>query len=215
MTTKKMDKFMKEEIYNEKELAKLEEEIRAMGISYSTNEPDERYFANFRVRLMERIDANEQSKNIFASIWSWLSSSPLRSLSLGAGLAGVIIAALLIRPNTEQQIAKIEPTPQKVETPLVIPPQEIPQLSTAAPKIENKPYQSHRTSMSYKTHNIAGKNFAMQSKLNTIIKSAENPEDLAITKAVVSGGDSNEPVDLESLSADELQDVLSALESIK
>ena len=56
---------MKEEMYNEKELKALEDEIRAMGIPYSANEPDDRYFANFRVRLMERIEAKEQKQNIF------------------------------------------------------------------------------------------------------------------------------------------------------
>ena len=51
--------FMKEETYNEQELQKLEAELRAMGIPYSENEPDDRYFANFRVRVMERIEVGQ------------------------------------------------------------------------------------------------------------------------------------------------------------
>src|SRR5579872_5379144 len=136
---------MKEEIYNEQELQKLEEKIRAMGIPYSSNEPDERYFANFRVRLMERIDAKQEKKNLVASVWSWLSSSPIRSLSLGAGLAAVVIAALLIRPTANEQVAKVEPAPQKVETPMVFPEKEIPQLSAVAPKLADNSSKPHRT----------------------------------------------------------------------
>src|SRR5579872_1758445 len=196
---------MKEEMYNEKELQKLEEEIRAMGNPYSSNEPDERYFANFRVRLMERIDAKQQKKNILASVWSWISSSPLRSLSIGAGLAAVVIAALLIRPTPQVQVAKIEPAPQKVETSLPPAPKDVPQLVATVPKVPQK----------VKAVSKPDKNLALKSRLNAILKTAENPDDLAITNAVVSGTDSNEPVDLESLSASELESVLSAVESIK
>ena len=196
---------MKEEIYNEQELQKLEEEIRAMGIPFSSNEPDERYFANFRVRLMERIDAKQQKKNILASVWSWISSSPLRSLSIGAGLAAVVIAALLIRPTPQVQVAKIEPAPQKVETSLPPAPKDVPQLVATVPKVPQK----------VKAVSKPDKNLALKSRLNAILKTAENPDDLAITNAVVSGTDSNEPVDLESLSASELESVLSAVESIK
>src|SRR5947209_16204560 len=104
---------MKDETYNEMELQKLEEEIRAMGVPFSADEPDDRYFANFRVRLMERIEA-KQKKSIAASVWSWIAGSPLRSLSIGAGLAGVVIAVLLIRPAPQEQLAKVEP-PTKME----------------------------------------------------------------------------------------------------
>src|SRR5438128_11001651 len=124
---------MKEEIYNEKELKSLEDEIRAMGIPYSSGEPDDRYFVNFRVRLLERIDAKEQKKSILQAIWAWLTVSPLRSLSLATGLAGVIIAALLIRPNSEPKLAKVQLVPKTIENSIVLIPKETqPDLAAAS-----------------------------------------------------------------------------------
>src|SRR5260370_42572418 len=99
---------MKEEIYNEEELKSLEDRIRSFGIPYSKNEPDERYFANFRVHLMERIEAKEKKQNILASVWSWISSSPVRYVSIGAALGGVIIAVLLVQPSSHVEVAKVE-----------------------------------------------------------------------------------------------------------
>jgi len=203
---------MKEEIYNEKELTALEEKIRAMGIPYSANEPDERYFANFRVRLMERIEAKQERKNILASVWSWLSLSPIRSLSLGAGLAAVVIAVLLIRPTPQPQVATVEQAPQEAVPVLPVAPQEIPQLT--APVTAKPVHKADKTYAASNKQN-ADKNLALKSRLNKIVNTAEDPEDLAMMRAAVSGGDSADPIDLESLSTPELESVLSAVESMK
>jgi hypothetical protein len=192
---------MKEEIYNEQELQKLEEEIRAMGIPYSSNEPDDRYFASFRVRLMDQINAKEK-KGIFASIWSWISDSPLRSISLGAGLAGVIISALLLNPS-KQEVAKIEPAPKTVEQPVVIS-QESKQQIASAP-------ETHKTSKSHTTH----KSYAqVKLKTNKLQDAANKAGDFASIDARLSG-DADEPVNLEGLSAGELRAALEAVESMK
>jgi len=196
---------MKEETYNEMEIQKLEEEIRAMGVPYSENEPDDRYFANFRVRLMERIDAKEEKKSIARSIWSWISDSPLRTISIGAGLAGVIIAALLIRPATQEQVAVNSRTDfspsERTEVRLT------PEIAAVPdPNKSQKAYTSHKTN----------KNLAKNSKkdLNKVLQNAPATE-LAAAGDVLSGGDSNEPVDLQSLSVPELESVLSAVQSMK
>ena len=195
---------MREETYNEQELQKLEEQIRAMGIPYSANEPDERYFANFRVRLMERIDAQEK-KSILASVWSWITASPIRSLSLGAGLAGIIIAALLIQPASQNEIAKVQPAPKAIEQPQVIAPQNPPEVA-AVPET-HKAYTSHKT---YKTHSIA----SAKQKHNKLLEAANNAGNFAAIDIRVSG-DNDEPVNLESLSAAELESVLAGVESMK
>src|SRR5690349_8586228 len=194
--------FMKEETYNEMELQKLEAEIRAMGIPYSEGEPDERYFANFRVHLLERIDAKEKN-GIAASVWSWLTARPLRTLSLGAGLAGVIIAALLIRPTPENKIAKVQQ--QRPEQPAVIIPQVTEPEIAAAPEI-HKSYATHK---SHKANLASAK-----PKRDKLMEAAEKASNFAEIDARVSGSD-DEPVNLESLSAGELESVLAGVESMK
>ena len=198
---------MKEEIYSQQELQKLEEEIRAMGIPYSENEPDERYFANFRVRLMDKIDAKEK-KSASASIWSWISGSPLRGFSLAAGLAGVIIAVLLMRQGPHEQVAKVEqqPVQPKVEQPAQ---QIIPQEKLAAiPEESNKSYKSHRSHKTYKT------NDNLAARKNKLEEAANKAGNFATMDPRLSG-DNDDPVNLESLSAGELQSVLEAVQSMK
>jgi hypothetical protein len=195
---------MKEEIYNEKQLKALEDEIRAMGIPYSENEPDERYFANFRVRLMERIDAKEQKQGNFVAAWAWLTSSPLRSLSLGATLAGVIVAVLLMRPVSEPQVATIQPTQQKIETPSVIIPKEIkPDVAvTVKPRnIEPKAFKNT--------------NLPKNENRNSVLNEADKAADFASMDGALTGSESDDPVNLEKLSESELESVLTIAQEMK
>jgi len=197
---------MKEEIYNEKELKALEDEIRAMGIPYSENEPDERYFANFRVHLMERIEAKEQKQNIFAVALAWLVSSPLRYLSLGATLAGVVVAVMLLRPISEPQVATLQPIPQKVETPSVIIPKEIPQEIAATVKPHKvEPKVSKNT------------NVASQENRNSVLNDADKAADFASTDASLSGSgaESDDPINLDNLSESELESVVAIAQDMK
>lgn len=188
---------MKEEIYNEKQLKALEDEIRAMGIPYSENEPDERYFANFRVRLMERLDEKEQKQSIFVAAWAWLTSSPLRSLSLGATLAGVIVAVLLMRPVSEPQVATIQPTQPKIETPSIIASREMkPDVAVAVKPRNVEPKALKNT------------NLANNENRNSVLNEADKAADFASMDATLTGGESDDPVNLEKLSESELESVL-------
>ncbi len=197
---------MKEEIYNEKELKALEEEIRSMGIPYSENEPDERYFANFRVRLMERIEEKEQKQGIFAAALGWLVSSPLHYLSLGATLAGVVVAVLLIRPASEPYVAAIEPAQPKIEAPAVIVPKEI-QHDVASIV---KPSAAEPKSIK---HTSVAKNESRNSVLNDADKAA----DFASMDETLSGSgaESDDPVNLETLSESELESVIAIAQEMK
>ena len=195
---------MKEEIYNEKQLKVLEDEIRRVGIPYSENEPDERYFTNFRVHLMERIDAKEQKQSIFATMWSWLASSPMRSLSLGATLAGVVVAVLLMRQVSEPQVAAVLIVQPKIENPSTITPKEIPQDVAATVKL-------HKVEV--KT--VKNTNLANQGKRNTVLDAAEKAGDFASMDATLSGSESDDPVNLESLSESELESVIAITKGMK
>ncbi|MDP4219706.1 MAG: hypothetical protein Q8916_04335 [Bacteroidota bacterium] len=192
---------MNEEIYNEKELKALEEEIRALGIPYSQNEPDERYFANFRVRVMERIEEKTEKKSITATIWSWLSSSPVRYLSLGAGLAAIIVAVMLMQPAPQQQIAQVPVVQQHMAAqPEVAPaPKENP---APAPTVIAKP-KVHRD-----------QNLAVKPKANSVVDAANKSADFAAMDEILTS-DTDEPVNYESLSESELESVLAVAQSMK
>ena len=195
---------MKEEIYNEKQLKVLEDEIRRVGIPYSENEPNERYFANFRVHLMERIDAKEQKQNIFATLWAWLSSSPLRSLSFGATLAVVIVAVFLMRPVSEPQVAIVQPVLSKIENPSIVTPKEIPHGVAATVKPRNV------ESKAVKITNVAAKE-----KRNTVLDAADKAAEFASMDATLSSGESDDPVNMESLSESELESVIAITKGMK
>lgn len=195
---------MKEENYNEKELQRLEEEIRAMGIPFSSPEPDERYFANFRVRLSERIEAAEARKGSLARIWSWVSKSPVRSLSLGAGLAAIVLAVVFIRPTTEIQVAVKNPVsaPPAIES---IPEQKSESEIAAIPEKRLSPVHKNT-----KPHLVA----SVKPKHNKMEEAINKAGDFAAIDPRLSGG-SDEPVNLESFSAEELQSVLEGIETMQ
>jgi hypothetical protein len=201
---------MKEENYNEKELKALEDEIRALGIPYSSGEPDERYFANFRVRLMERIDAKEEKQGIFAEVWSWLLASPLRSLSLGAGLAGVIIAVLLIRPVSQPQVAVTSP----VQAPAAIAPATLDAAPVqTAPKIAAVEPKHHKQTVAPQPEKNT--NVARTEKTGSVEEAANEAGNFAALDDSFAGAESDEPVNLESLSESELESVLAVAQSMK
>ncbi len=189
---------MKEEIYNEKELKALEDDIRAFGIPYSQNEPDERYFTNFRVHLMERIDAKEQKKSIFASVLSWLTTSTLRSFSLAAGLAAVIIAVLLINPASEPKITQVQ------QTPVVTAPQ-LPEVVTLVPKnIASTP----KVIAAPKVTAIKNTNLAVKATTDKALDAAIDANDFASMDQTLTGNETEDPVNYENLSEADLESVV-------
>ncbi len=197
---------MKEEIYNEKELKELEDGIRALGIPYSQNEPDERYFANFRVHLMERIEANEQKKNILASIWSWLGASTLRSVSLAGGLAAVIIAALLMNQTPEPKTAHVEPVMQApaLSAPQPIAPPQIRQNIAEAPKKNIAVPKTLKNSL------VAAK-ITTDKKLDAAI----DANNFAGIDQTLTGSESDGPINYENLSESDLESVVKIAEAMQ
>ncbi|MEI8134308.1 MAG: hypothetical protein WCH46_04405 [bacterium] len=182
---------MNEERYNEQELKVLEDDIRAMGIPYSADEPDERYFANFRVQLMEKIESRESKKSALSLVWSWLTGSPIRSFSIATALGGVIIAALLIRPNAVPPVASVELPYVTTQAQVGIP---VPEVKT--------PVAPH----------ISAPIAASSRKESVTTKSSS--EDLAMLDGDISGTDSVDPVDLESMSVSDLEAVVEVTQSM-
>jgi len=206
------NKNMENEMYNEKELKALEAEIRAMGIPYSANEPDERYFANFRVHLMERIEAKEVKQGFFAAAFSWF--TPLRSLSLGATLAGVIVAVMLMRPSSEPTVAVVAPAVTPIQT--VTPQPENPQpvarrggQSAEVPKPAIKATVQKQIVAEPKNTNVAQtvKPSATEVAVNAAADFASMDEELTTD-------DTDAPIDYTKLSESELESVIAVAQEM-
>ncbi len=201
----------------ERDLRELEAELRSFGTPYQSPEPDERYWANFRVRVMDRIDAKQipAKRSIAAIISEWFAVSSLRPLSVGMA---VIVLALgsyfyVIQTPKEPVVATVTTAEQLGSTSMTASPSVSTQQAptTTAPEITASP-----------------KNLAIVPVKKAPAASIKHPsagsEDLAsIDRSIgdlshfdetVSLSNADDPVDYSSLSEPELESVLSAVTTI-
>ncbi|MBS1904747.1 MAG: hypothetical protein JSS75_13660 [Bacteroidetes bacterium] len=198
--------------YNEDELRQIEEQLRSFPEPFSSDAPDDRYFANFRVRLMERIEAEQPAAkpSVFAALLGWF--TPMRTLA--TGLAVVIVAlgsAWLFSPSPApqmaSQVAPTTPATQSVEATATKPTQPV-STPTVTP-VPQAPKQVAEVS-SPKEHGRLAKVITPKTV------SAKDVAD-AIFAEVGLGDVSNDiaaddsPMDYASLSSDELQAVLDGI----
>src|SRR5436190_7392330 len=114
---------MRNEEFSERQLSELESELRGFGTPYSAPEPDSRYWANFRVGVMERIREDEARKVVpwYESVLGWIEEHVLvTSLGTAAVLVAVWASLMLqplgktpqvaVAPKVEQQQAQTEST---------------------------------------------------------------------------------------------------------
>lgn len=85
----------------EEEIRGLLDSIKQQGMPYS-EEPDPLYWANFRVRVMERV-AEPERIGIFAKAKSWLWESGLRTGLVGGGLAVLLLGGVYFSQDADQQ----------------------------------------------------------------------------------------------------------------
>jgi hypothetical protein len=83
----------------EEEIRGLLDSIKQQGMPYS-EEPDPLYWANFRVRVMERV-AEPERISIFAKAKSWLWESGLRTGLVGGGLAVLLLGGIYFSQNDQ------------------------------------------------------------------------------------------------------------------
>lgn len=106
----------------ELELRETLEQIRREGVPYSSSEPDALYWANFRVRLNERLEAR-QSIGWFDRVKSWVLESGMRSRIIGTSMVAAVLATVyfgisdtVIDPvQKHEPIATIQEPPQEAQ----------------------------------------------------------------------------------------------------
>jgi hypothetical protein len=95
---------------DEEQLKVLLDEIRKQGSPYASTEPDQLYWANFRVRVMDQIEA-KRSRSLAYRVKEWF--SPVRAGIIGlAGAAAIAFALVTTEParQVEPQVALKERT---------------------------------------------------------------------------------------------------------
>jgi hypothetical protein len=111
-----MEDFKKHNGENEDELRGLLDQIRQHGTPYS-EEPDPLYFANFRVRLMERVEA--KPLGIFARVREWFAVSNMRTSLVGGSLAALLLGGVYfgMQGTDAPSVAKNDNPPAIQQTP--------------------------------------------------------------------------------------------------
>ena len=195
---------MSNESYTEKELQELEAKLRRFGTPYVSPEPDERYFANFRVRVMEQIDAKQvaSKRPIITSIVEWFSASAFRGVSISAAVLGIAFGAFLLTrsPEAPPQVAQVVP-------PVVTAPQERKPVEVAeAPKVEIKTLLAQKvTPITTETPTV---NLTEKPVKTGSEQIAEQASDFSNFDETLSVGSTDDPIDYTSLSEAELESLV-------
>ncbi|HET6402431.1 MAG TPA: hypothetical protein VFH95_13690 [Candidatus Kapabacteria bacterium] len=172
------------------DIQKLEDEIRKLGVPYASETPEPLYWANFRVRVMERVAQKETRANWPARFGQFIAEHVLGA-GIAASAACVLVAAILwLQPSGEspqfaavqQPAAALAPPAMAVQPPL--------QAVASTPDMTRRTHETHVT---HQTH-----------------AAAQPSEDLA-SVAVPLGADDETPVSLQSLTQPELEAVLQSL----
>lgn len=174
---------------NSKDIQKLEEEIRKLGMPYSGTEPEPLYWANFRVRVMDRIQ--QRQKPWPARVMEFFAEHVLAT-SISAAVACLIVAAYLA-------FQPVNNTPQLAVT---NPPTVTPQL--AAPDLQTMQPPPSPVKEPIPVHRRAEKTY--------LAKKSDKTDDLAVAEPLAASS-SDQAVSLESLSQSELESVLAGIES--
>ena len=204
---------MNEELH-EQEIRQLERELRSYGDPYASPEPDERYFANFRARVMERISEQPQPVGLMQRASEFFFGSTLRMAISGGSLVAATLVYFTLQSSPEQPVAhQAQP-----EQPIAIP-QATQQDPLAQQPAVTAPMQTEQV--------IAPKVAAVKEQRQVTTSapvqdkiSETNPtQNIAEASAAfddideLSMSDESDPVSYDKLSMEELEAVLKTLET--
>ncbi len=179
-----------------RDIRKLTDEIRKLGLPYSSSEPEPLFWANQRVRIMDRIGERE-SLSFVEQIREWIASHVLGTSIAGAALAGLVAIAVMLAPDDQQKpVAVVSKPAPSVATPPehVTVQQSIAQVTNDMQKAESKPH-------AIVTHREKAVEYAVLGD--------------EITAPTLGSSDVEHPVNLEDLSESDLQGVLNSIQSLQ
>jgi hypothetical protein len=182
---------MRQHDQNGEDIQKLEDDIRKLGTPYASKAPEPLYWANFRVRVMERVAQKEARASWPARIGQFIEGHVLGA-AIAASAACVLVAGILwLQPSGEApQIAAVQKQPAATLAP--------PTMAVRPPfqAVAGTPDGTHLTHETHQTH-----------------AAAQPTEDLASAEEPLAATDDETPVGLQSLSQPELEAVLHGLQT--
>jgi hypothetical protein len=211
--------------YNEKDDERLEpilNEIRSIGTPYS-DEPDPRYWSNFRVRVMERVEAEElKHQPIGKRLWQWITERPLRSGLIGFSAAALVLVGVLTNPFSSEKhdVAVVQP-PVPVQHQDTTIPKQAPALHIA-PAVK-APVDVQVAKDMAATNKAVRKMLNSKEYANNLKDAVTRSEETKLADAgqqservsTVTAADSELPVSLSDLSESLLESLLHSLETTK
>ncbi len=199
---------MKTEHEHNEDIARLTEEIRSFGTPYQTPEPDELYWANFRVRVMERVEEKRGFAGLMDRVREFVFGH-----GLSLGLAGAVAVAIVIflanpfgtgRVDAPDQASNI--TIGKTNSPAIA---EQKTVATVPAELQpvavqaNSDQKPMATNLSPRAHRTD----ALLAMADASPNENDNPPSLM-------HGDTDGPVSLNDLSASELESVLETVKDL-
>ncbi len=178
------------------DIRKLEAELRKLDAPYVSSEPEPLYWANFRVRLMDRIES--EHKPAFSLRVKEFIASHIMASSIAASAACLIVAAVFYFQPAPSEIAAVQPDAAAVQ-PLASVPESV---KPASPVVQPGVKTAH-VSESLADANV---------KKHRLNKMAE-PIDPDMAANVPIATDDEHPVSLEELSQPELEAVLNDIQN--
>lgn len=205
---------MNEEL-NDHEIQGLERQLRSYGDPYASPEPDERYFANFRARVMERVA--EEPKGFGEQVRHFFFGSPLRMTFTGGSLVAATLLYFFLQSPIETPVA--QGVPQMRESVVQQPEVVSPQVVTPAPKAMAQAPENVIASRGQKPNTMQHTAIPAPVTPQNKVSEQNTSEDIAQAASEfetfdeLSMSSDDEPVSYDRLSMEELEVVLKTLES--
>ena len=210
-TSEKVEKNMRHENEHNEHFEKLTEEIRSLGTPYQSAEPDERYWANFRVRVMDSIEVREHRgfAGFLDRVREFVSEHVLGTSLAGAAAAVVVGLTMVLNPFSQSADVPSK-APQFASRQNVAP-------VAPAPEVKSEVITKPQVAASAKDSTPSEKPVVADIKPTTredLAYAEETPSEVAVEPVTIHG-DADGPVSLNELSTPELETVLESVKEIK
>jgi len=203
---------------NELEIRQLERELRSYGDPYASPEPDARYFANFRARVMTRIAERPEAAGFMQRVSEFFFGSPMRMAFTGGSLVAGALLYFAMQSSTELPIAEdlqpkhelIAPQQNVEQNTVIVPAPEKQMAEPSQPVTAHKVQQPRQSEPGIPVAPVTPQNRVPETSPSENIAEAaaqfEQVDELSMS-------DESEPISYDKLSMEELEAVLKTLET--
>ncbi len=200
-----------EELYNEQELSRMEADLRSMASPLDSNAPDDRYWANFRVRVIDTIEQKHESKqrSMFASVIEWFSGSAMRGFAIGTAVVILAIGSFTIF-NQSNDIPQVAAT-QTVSQPATVSVTPMPDTKSMAQQTVIAPINTPIKKIVPTTEHT---DLAVTTKTSPREKIINETGDFSSYDQTLSVGSIDDPIDYSTLTESELESVINTVKAM-